>query len=38
MNISVSLENGLLPDRYGKHAPANAMLDGHPPRGSRPRR
>ena len=30
MNISVSLENGLLPDRYGKHAPADAMLDGHP--------
>ena len=30
MNISVALENGLLPDRYGKHAPADAMLDGHP--------
>ena len=32
MNISVELENGLLPDRFGKHAPAAYQLDGHPVR------
>ena len=30
MEISVPLENGLLPDRYGKYAPDDAKLDGHP--------
>ena len=30
MNISVPLEHGLLPDRYGKHAPAELQRDGHP--------
>lgn len=30
MDISVELENGLLPDRFGKHAPAAYQLDGHP--------
>ena len=30
MNISVPLENGLLPDLYGKYAPEEALVDGHP--------
>lgn len=30
MNIEVALENGLLPDLYGKHAPEWAQVDGHP--------
>ena len=32
MRVSVELENGLLPDRFGKHAPAEYQLDGHPVR------
>lgn len=30
MKISVPLVNGLLADEYGKYAPADAMLAGHP--------
>ena len=30
MKISVPLENGLLPDRFGKFAPEDCKLDGHP--------
>ena len=30
MRISVDLENGLLPDRYGKYAPIEYQLEGHP--------
>lgn len=30
MNVSVPLENGMLPDKYGKHAPAAYQLEGHP--------
>lgn len=30
MRISVPLENGYLPDRYGKYAPADCMVDEHP--------
>ena len=30
MEISVKLDNGLLPDLYGKFAPKAAKLDGHP--------
>lgn len=30
MKISVPLTNGLLADEYGKYAPADAMLAGHP--------
>lgn len=30
MHISVELENGLLPDRFGKYAPDSYQLDGHP--------
>ncbi len=30
MNIKVELENGLLPDLYGKYAPDKAKIDGHP--------
>ncbi|WP_139652608.1 YbhB/YbcL family Raf kinase inhibitor-like protein [Raoultibacter phocaeensis] len=30
MNISVPLEHGMLPDTYGKHAPAKLQRDGHP--------
>lgn len=29
MRISVDLENGLLPDRFGKYAPAEYQLEGH---------
>lgn len=32
MDISVELEHGFLPDRFGKHAPADYQLDGHPVR------
>ena len=32
MRISVELEQGLLPDRFGKHAPAAYQLEGHPVR------
>ena len=32
MRISVPLENGMLPDRFGKFAPAEYLLDGHPNR------
>ena len=32
MRISVELEDGLLPDRFGKHAPAEYTVDGHPVR------
>lgn len=32
MDISVQLENGLLPDRFGKHAPEGYQLDDHPVR------
>ena len=32
MRISVGLDNGLLPDRFGKHAPEAYQLDGHPVR------
>ncbi len=30
MNISVALKNGLLPDKYGKYAPVEDTIDGHP--------
>ena len=30
MKLNVALENGLLPDRYGKYAPESCMADGHP--------
>lgn len=30
MQINVTLENGRLPDLYGKFAPANAMYGGYP--------
>lgn len=30
MHISVELEGGFLPDRFGKHAPAEYQLEGHP--------
>lgn len=30
MRISVPLENGYLPDRHGKYADAELMIDGHP--------
>ncbi len=30
MNIDVALEDGLLPDLYGKYAPDEAQIDGHP--------
>ena len=30
MKISVPLENGMLADKYGKHAPAAYQLEGHP--------
>ncbi len=30
MNVSVELENGLLPDRFGKHAPDCFQKKGHP--------
>ncbi len=30
MNVSVSLENGLLPDRFGKYAPDDCKRNGHP--------
>lgn len=30
MNIRVILEQGLLPDRYGKYAPLGDTIDGHP--------
>ncbi|MCD8316620.1 MAG: YbhB/YbcL family Raf kinase inhibitor-like protein [Eggerthellaceae bacterium] len=30
MIISVPLINGLLPDRYGKYAPNDCKIDGHP--------
>lgn len=30
MEIAVKLENGLLPDLYGKYAPEDALVDGHP--------
>ena len=30
MRLSVPLENGLLPDLYGKYAPEEALVDGHP--------
>lgn len=30
MKISVPLENDMLPDKYGKHAPAAYQLEGHP--------
>lgn len=29
MKISVPLENGLLPDRFGKYAPAKYKIEGH---------
>lgn len=29
MNISVPLENGKLPDRFGKYAPSDCQIDGH---------
>lgn len=32
MNVSVALENGLLPDRFGKYAPAKYTTGGHPTR------
>lgn len=32
MDIFVELENGLLPDRFGKHAPQEYQLDDHPVR------
>ena len=32
MRIFVGLDNGLLPDRFGKHAPEAYQLDGHPVR------
>ena len=32
MRIFVELDNGLLPDRFGKHAPEAYQLDGHPVR------
>ena len=32
MRISVPLENGLLPDRFGKHAPAEYRTEGFPTR------
>lgn len=32
MRIHVQLENGLLPDRFGKHAPAEWQIDGCPVR------
>ncbi len=30
MDIDVVLENGMLPDLYGKYAPDSAQIDGHP--------
>lgn len=30
MRVSVELENGLLADRFGKYAPGEFMLEGHP--------
>lgn len=30
MIIHVELENGLLPDRFGKYAPEENLIDGHP--------
>lgn len=30
MNISIPLNNGMLPDKYGKYAPAECQLDDHP--------
>lgn len=30
MDIHVELEDGLLPDRFGKHAPAEYTVEGHP--------
>ena len=30
MKISVPLEKGMLPDKYGKHAPAEHQIEGHP--------
>lgn len=30
MKISVPLEGGMLPDKYGKHAPAEHQIEGHP--------
>lgn len=30
MHIQVPLENGLLPDKYGKFAPENAKVNGNP--------
>ncbi len=30
MDIDVTLENDLLPDLYGKYAPASAQIDGYP--------
>ena len=35
MRIFVGLDNGLLPDRFGKHAPEAYQLDGHPVRRAR---
>lgn len=32
MNIAVELEEGMLPDRFGKHAPAEYQRDGRPVR------
>ena len=29
MRIKVELEDGMLPDRFGKHAPAEYQIDGH---------
>ena len=30
MKVSIPLENGYLPDRHGKYAPADCMTDEHP--------
>ena len=30
MKVSIPLENGYLPDRHGKYAPADLMVDQHP--------
>lgn len=30
MKVSIPLERGYLPDRYGKFAPEECMVDGHP--------
>lgn len=32
MRVNVELENGLLPDRFGKHAPGQDRLEGFPVR------